>query len=68
MSVRYAVECLKKERESLLEKIKNGEHIHIQSKVEIENAIRWLEKIIELELGRSKQYDFIKLPDMNMGY
>jgi len=66
--VHRAIEYLKNERQVLVEKIRGGENDKVESKVEIENAISWLERIIELELKCSTQYDFIKLPNMATGY
>ena len=63
-----AIEHLKSERQSLVEKIRGGAHDEIENKVEIENAISWLEKIMELGLKPSNSYDFVKLPDMATGY
>ena len=64
----YAVKYLKDKRQSLIEEIRSGKHDKIEDKTEIEKAISWIEKIMELELEHSKSYDFIELPDMNTGY
>ena len=66
--MKYVIEYLKKERESLLNQIKNGSQNEIKNKVEIDTAIKWLEKINELELTQPDKYDFLRLPDMKTGY
>ena len=68
INVYCVINHLKNERQILIERIRNGEHGEIESKVQVENAISWLEKIMELELKHSNSYDFIKLPDMRTGY
>jgi hypothetical protein len=35
---------------------------------EINNAIKWLNKINELKLKNIEKYEIIELPDMNTGY
>ncbi|MFB6364335.1 hypothetical protein ACFCP7_09760 [Paenibacillus elgii] len=58
----YAIEYLKKERETLLALIKSGERDKVDKKVEIEHAILWLQKLQELQFPDAKRCEFIQLP------
>ncbi|WP_090676250.1 hypothetical protein [Paenibacillus tianmuensis] len=64
----YAIEYLKKERETLLALIKAGERDKVDKKVEIEHAISWLQKLQELQFPDAQRCEFIRLPDTERGF
>ena len=59
----YVIKLLTSEHQTLVEKIISGEHNKMNEKIEIENAILWLKKIMELQFGSTKLYRFVTLPN-----
>ena len=64
----YVIELMKSQRQFLIEEIKNGMNDKVKCKVEIETAISWLSKIVELELTHPKSYEFLRLPDPGVAF
>jgi hypothetical protein len=61
---------LKQRKDEIKNDLKNGnknETLLLELK-EINNAIKWLNKLSELTLKNIEKYEIIELPDMNTGY
>lgn len=70
MEYNYAIEALLTEKELLVDKLKSNENSEVDSKKigEINNAIKWLNKISELGFADITKYEVVELPDLNTGY
>lgn len=70
MGKTYAVGILLHEKAKLVESLKKNktDEVIIKRIGEINKAIKWLNKIAELELDDVSKYDITKLPDMKTGY
>lgn len=64
----FGIACLEKEKEKLTKEIAAGKREKIVQKREFENCIYWLRKIFSLQLDEVKNYELIKLPDMQTGF
>jgi hypothetical protein len=64
------IDYLNQRKNEIKNDLKNGnknENLLVELR-ELNNAIKWLNKINELKLMNTGKYEMIELPDMNTGY
>ena len=68
--MKTAIDHLEQRKTEIKNELKNGnknKNLLIELK-EINNSIKWLNKINELKLKNIEKYEIIELPDMNTGW
>ncbi len=68
--MKYAIEILKKEQDSIIEELRKGIDTdnNIKKIAEIKKAIAWLLKLEELNFEKVSEYDILELPNMQTGW
>lgn len=60
--MRYAIEVLQKEREEIVNALKNGQKERLHDLQQVDKAIGWIKLLQDKNLEKANQYNFDELP------